>query len=413
MDLRKVAVITWHEYFTNVRRIGFIFTTLLFPAMGLIGILIAGFFSGQATSFLVSQFIPSETKPAGIVDHSGLFVPIAPDYAKNFVAFSDEPSAKSALVADTIASYAVIPADYFDKGRITWYTKGFFSGVSSPDTEDLQSYLVTRMLNGKVDNATLKRTAMPAQVDVITLDTKGEKQTGGALSFISGFIAPYIFSIMLFIAVFSSSGYLLRSVSEEKETRVIEIILSSVSPMELLTGKVIGLGALGLTQVAVWLASSVVLSGGLGALFAGAVFILNPGSFLLATIYFFLGYLLYGAIMATAGSLGTSLRESQQLAGLFTFWASIPWFFAGVLFSNPNAGIARVMSIFPLTAPTMMMLRLPMAQVPTIDIIGSIISLVISIPIVLWAGGKIFRIGLLMYGKRPAVREIWQALRKA
>ncbi|MBI5030084.1 MAG: ABC transporter permease [Chloroflexi bacterium] len=412
MDVRKISTIAWHEYLTNVRRISFILITLLFPAMGLISIIIAGYFSGEAASFLTSQFVP-EAKPSGIVDQSGLFTPIEPKFAKTFVAYSDEATARAALVGDTIASYAVIPNDYLETGRVMWYAKSIFGNASAPDGNDLRAFLVNRLLTGKVDDATLKRTTTPAKIDMITLDSKGESQTGGILSLISGFVAPYIFSIMLFAAVFSSSGYLLRSVSEEKETRVIEIILSSVSPMELLSGKVIGLGALGLTQVGVWIGSAIVLSGGLGALFAGAVFILNPGSFLFATIYFFLGYLLYGALMATAGSLGTSLRESQQLAGLFTFWASLPWFLVSVVLANPNAGIARALSFFPLTAPTMMMLRLPMADVPIIDIIGSIISLVISIPVALWAGGKIFRIGLLMYGKRPTVKEIWAALRKA
>jgi len=206
---------------------------------------------------------------------------------------------------------------------------------------------------------------------------------------------------------------LLRSVADEKETRVIEIVLSSVTPTELLAGKVIGLGALGLTQVGVWLASSFLLSGGLGAIVAGAVLILNPANFLLAVVYFLLGYLLFSVIMATAGALGSNPRESQQIAGIFSMTASIPWFFAGFLFANPNAPFARALSFFPLTAPTTMMLRLPLADVPWIDIVISLAVLLVSIPIMLWAGARIFRVGLLMYGKRPSVKEIFGALRKA
>jgi len=411
MNIRKVGTIAWHEYITNVRRVGFIFVTLMIPAFGLLVIVIAGFFSGEASRFLESQFTPP-TKPDGLVDHSGLFTPIAPQFAKNLIAYPDEATARAALLADKIDSYTIIPSDYMTTGKVTQYVTNIF-GNASADSVDLRTFLVKGILTGKVDDVTLTRAASPAKIDLITLDSKGTSQAGGALSVVSGFIAPYIFSILLFVAVFASSGYLLRSVSEEKETRVIEIILSSVSSTELLTGKVIGLGALGLTQVGVWLASSFAFSGGLGAMFAGAVLILNPGSFLLAAIYFFLGYLLFGAIMATAGSLGTSLRESQQLAGMFSFWASIPWFLAGVLFANPNAPIARVLSFFPLTAPTMMMLRLPIAPVPIEDIVGSIVVLLISIPVALWAGAKIFRMGLLMYGKRPALREIWATLRKA
>jgi len=410
--MRKIAIIAWHEYTTNVRRIGFIFVTLLFPALGLLGIVVAGFFSGEATSFLKSQFVPP-ARQTGIVDHARLFTPIAPQFAKSFVAYPDEAAAKRALLADQIAAYVVISADYIATGKVTSYTKSFFGSSSSSDSGDLRAFLVTGLLAGKVDQGVLTRVAAPAKLDLVTLDAKGKSQAGGGLAIVAGFVAPYIFSILLFVSVFASAGYLLRSVSEEKETRVIEIVLSSVAPTELMAGKVIGLGALGLTQVGVWLLSSFALSGGLGALFAGAVMILNPGSFVLAALYFLLGYLLFGAIMATAGSLGTNVRESQQLAGVFSFTASIPWFFAGVLFANPNATIARVLSFFPLTAPTMMMLRLPITEVPLVDIVGSIAVLVVSIPAALWAGAKIFRIGLLMYGKRPAFREIWGALRSA
>ncbi len=412
MRLDKIATIAWHEYVVNVRRIGFIFVTLLFPALGLLGLIAAGFFSGQMLSLARSQFVPP-AKPAGIVDDSRLFTPIASVFAKGFVAFDDEESAKRALLAEKIRAYYVIASDYLATGQVTAYTENIISGSASTESGDLRTFLVNGLLTGKVNDATLTRATNPIKLDLVTLDSKGNRQGGGSFSFIAGFVAPYIFSILLFVSVFAASGYLLRSVSEEKESRVIEIILSSVSPTELLAGKVIGLGALGLTQVIVWLGSGFLLSGGIGALVAGAVVLLNPGSFVVAALYFLLGYLLYGSLMAAAGSLGTSMRESQQIAGLFTFCAVIPWFFYGVLLANPNALLPRVLSFFPLTAPTMMMLRLPMSEVPLIDIIGSLVVLLISIPIALWAGARVFRMGLLMYGKRPAVKEIWRALRNA
>jgi ABC-2 type transport system permease protein len=342
-----------------------------------------------------------------------LFTPIAPSSAKGFRAFEDEEAAKRALLADQIRAYYVIAGDYMATGKITAYAENIVSSSAPGDSGDLRMFLVHRLLAGKVDDATLTRATNPVKLDLVTLDSKGKSQAGGAFSFVAGFVAPYVFSILLFISVFAASGYLLRSVSEEKESRVIEIILSSVAPTELLAGKVIGLGALGLTQIAVWLGSGFLLSGGIGALVAGAAVLLNPGAFVLATLYFLLGYLLFGALMAAAGSLGTSMRESQQIAGLFTFSAAIPWFFWGVLVANPNALLPRLLSFFPLTAPTMMMLRLPLTDVPAIDIFGSLAVLLVSIPVALWAGARIFRMGLLMYGKRPTVKEIWRALKGA
>ncbi len=410
--MSKVWIIARHEYAVNVRRVGFIFVTLLFPALGALGLFIAVFFSGQATSLLRSQF-SAEAQKTGVVDQSRMFTPIRVGYAKRFVAFSDEDLAKQALLSDQIGAFIVIPSDYLATGKITSYTKSGLSGITSLGSKDLNEFLVSGLLAGKVDQTYLARASNPVDLTPVTLDNEGNPSKSGGFSFIAGFVAPYVFSIMLFIAVFASSSYLLRSIADEKETRVIEIVLSSVSPTELLAGKVIGLGALGLTQVGVWLSSSLVLSGGLGAIVAGAVLVLNPTNFLLAALYFLLGYLLFGTIMATAGALGSNPRESQQLAGIFSFTAAIPWFFAGVFFTNPNTTLARLLSFFPFTAPTTMMLRLPLGDVPAIDVIASLVVLLISIPVVLWAGARIFRIGLLMYGKRPSVKEIVSALKSA
>jgi ABC-2 type transport system permease protein len=111
--------------------------------------------------------------------------------------------------------------------------------------------------------------------------------------------------------------------------------------------------------------------------------------------------------MAGIGALGATSQESQQLAGIFSFFAAIPYMLSGLMFVNPNALVARVLSFFPLTAPTMMMLRLPLADVPWVDVAGSIASLIVFIPAALWVGAKLFRVGLLIYGKRPTVKEMW------
>ncbi len=415
MNFGKIWVIARHEYLVNVRRLAFILVTLSIPAFGLVALLIAAFFGGQASSFLQRQFAEAGGVPMGIVDQSGIYAPLASQVADRYVFFPDETAAKNALLSDRVNAYIVIPADYIQSGKINAYIKqsGFMNSANALDSESLRGFLAGGLLDGKVDPAIRNRASDPANVNPVTLDNQGRPATGGTFSFIAGFVGPYAFSILLFISVFASSGYLLRGVSEEKETRVIEIVLSSVSASELLAGKVIGLGALGLTQIGVWLLSALLLSSGLGALIAGAVLILNPAPFLLAALYFLLGYLLFGTTMAAAGSLGTNMRESQQLAGVFSFMAAIPWFFAGFLFTNPNSSIARLLSYFPFTAPTMMMLRLPLTEVPTVDIVISLAVLMVSIPIVLWAGAKIFRMGLLMYGKRPALGEILRTLRAA
>jgi len=216
------------------------------------------------------------------------------------------------------------------------------------------------------------------------------------------------------MTIFVTSGYLLQGVAREKTSRVMEILLSSVTARELLAGKVLGLGALGLTQIVIWLLSSIALSGGaVGLLGVTIPLLVRPEVLVLGVVYYVLGFLVYAVLMGGVGALGTTQQESQQLAGIFSMMAAIPLMVGGFMFSNPNMTFVRVLSWFPFTAPTMMLLRLPMVEVPVVDIVGSIAVLIITIPAVLWAGSKVFRMGLLMYGKRPSLRQVLRALRQA
>ncbi len=411
-----ILTIARHEYAVNFRRPGFIFFTLLIPAMGLITLLIIAFFSGQALNFLETNFDRSSgvSVPTGLVDDSGLFSPLDPDFAEDYRLYPDEASARAALLAGDVDGYAVIPADYVATGDVQVYAVGGLFDAAGIDSDDLRDLLVHGLLAGQVGDAILERVSDPADVTPIMINGQGEPAGFGDFgSMLAGFIIPYMLSIFLIISVFTASSYLLRSVSEEKETRVIEVVLSSVTAAQLLAGKVLGLGALGLTQVLVWLLSAVLFSGGLGAVVAGLIVTLNPWVFVLSGVYFLLGYLLFGTLMAAAGSLGTSQRESQQMAGLFSFSAAIPFMFNSLIFANPNGAIPRFLSIFPLTAPTAMMLRLPLTTVSPLDLILSLGGLLITIPLALWGGAKIFRMGLLLYGKRPGLKQIFLALRQA
>jgi ABC-2 type transport system permease protein len=412
---QTIWTIARHEYLTNLRRPGFIFFTLLIPALGIIGLVIAAFFSGQAASFFEQQFA-GVNRPTGLVDQSGLYPSIPPEFAARYRAYPDEASARQALLDDDVKAYVVIPADYLETGELTAYaTGGFFDAVGVSESDSLRALLVQGLLSGQVDPPLVERAADPAEVNTVTLDENGQPTTdGNPFSTVAGFLIPYILSIFLIISIFTASSYLLRSVSEEKETRVIEVVLSSVPATQLLAGKVLGLGALGLTQVLVWLISSFMLTGGLGAVAAGVVVALNPVAFGLSALYVMLGYLLYGTLMAAAGALGTSMRESQQLAGIFSFASALPLMFNSLIITGPNTVVARALSYFPLTAPTTMMLRLPLSPtLPWLDIAISVGVLLVTIPLVLWAGAKIFRMGLLLYGKRPGVRQIVRALREA
>jgi ABC-2 type transport system permease protein len=412
--LSMIRTIAWHEYLVNLRRPGFIFFTLLIPALGLLVLLVAAFFSGQASQFFEDTFSPGAERPAGVVDYSGLYGTVPDEFAGSLRSYPNEAAALEALLAEEVTGYVVIPADYLATGEVTAYARGgLMETVSVAEGDVLEPFLVQGLLAGRVDPAVANRVADPADVVPIRLDEQGQPLSGNLASSIVGLIVPYVMSIFLIIAVFTASSYLLTSVSEEKESRVIEVVLSSVSAAELLAGKVLGLGALGLTQFLIWIGSGVLLSGGIGALFAGVVIALNPLVWILAGAYFLLGYLLYGTLMAAAGAMGTSQREGQQLAGWFTVAASVPLMFNSLFLANPNSTWVRALSIFPLTAPTAMMLRLPLTTVAPLDILLSLGGLLLAIPLVVWGGAKVFRMGLLLYGKRPGLKQVARALREA
>jgi ABC-2 type transport system permease protein len=414
MDWTKVWVVARHEYLTTIRRAGFIIMTAIVPAMGIVTLLIGTLFAGQARqlgAFFEKQFEVGD-KAIGVVDETGYFSPLLPKYQEDFVPYASEKEAESALQAEEVSKVLLIGEDYLETGRVVVVSVGSgFSAATVSDSATVRAFLVDHLLEGEVDPALQQRAAAPVDAQPRVISSGGETQGEGAWGFAFTFIIPYFLAVFLVMTIFMSSGYLLQSVAEEKDSRVIEIIVSSVRPMELMAGKVAGLGTLGLTQVLIWVASAVGLSGGAVALLAVAgAFAIPARILILGVVYYLLGFTLYAILMASVGALGTTAQESQQLASIFSFFAAIPYMISGFLFTNPNVIFARVLSFFPLTAPTMMLLRLPLAEVPWVDVAGSIAALLISIPIALWAGAKLFRVGLLVYGKRPTLREIWLIL---
>ena len=210
-----------------------------------------------------------------------------------------------------------------------------------------------------------------------------------------------------------SSSYMVQGLGDEKESRLIEVLLSSVSTRQLLIGKVLGLGAAGLVQVVIWLASIPLLLGLASSTFGGFFSEIQlPANFLvLGMVYFILGYLLFAALSAGTGAISPSAREGQQLSMIYTMLVFVPIWFSSLLFIFPNSPIWVVLTIFPVTAPMAAMLRLGVSDIPTWQLAVSLAVLALSIIGVLFLAIRSFRIYLLMYGKRPGWGEIIRTLR--
>ncbi len=416
--MSKIWTIARHEYLTNVRRIGFRLMLLGVPLLGLIGLLASGLFSGQIGSALEAQFTGIQSasdQRFGVVDQSGLFSPILPAYQPRFATYASTTAGRDAIRTGEIQHLLVIPADYLDEGVIQVIAKDT-SIAALPDSEVLRPFFVDHLVGDQIDPALRTRLHNVYNLVQLPLNGQGEAIDRGVANFFLSFFLPYMMGLLLVMTIFVSGGYLLRGVAEEKESRIIELMLSSVTADQVLTGKVLGLGALGLTQIGVWIISFVLL-GWVGAQWLGlpipglALFFDRPALPFLLILYYLLGFLVYAVLLGAIGALGTSMRESQQLSGFISLFALLPVMLGGFILPNPNGTLARVFSYFPLTAPTMMMLRLPLSTVAVLDIIVSIAVLLITIPLVLWLGARLFRLGLLLYGQRPGLAQIMRALR--
>ncbi len=408
--MTKVLTIALHEYWINVRRPDFIIFTSLVPLLGIAALIVSLFFGRQAGGAIVRMF-DSGSDVTAVVDRSGEFTPILSRFEEEYVHYGDEAEARTALESGELQRVVVVPDTYRQEGEVTVVTEG--SRFSGSGTSGLRAFFTAHLVEEIGDETLQARLIDPYDAQVEYIGEQAQA-SGGVAGEILSFIVPFLFGILLAVTIFVSSGYLVRSVAEEKSSRVIEIVLSSVTPQQLLAGKVIGLGALGLTQILVWIASAAGLSGGLVVL-AGIMLplLMRVEVFGLALVFYILGFGVYAVLIAAIGTLGSSFQESQQITGIFIFIAAIPMMLTGVIMTNPDAMVVRVLSWFPLTAPTTMMLRLPLADVPWFDVAGSIILLLVTIPVVVWLGAKVFRLGMLMYGKRPGVLEIVRLLKHA
>jgi ABC-2 type transport system permease protein len=212
------------------------------------------------------------------------------------------------------------------------------------------------------------------------------------------------------VSIFITSGYLLQSVTEEKENRVVEILLSSVPALPLMAGKVVGLGAAGLTQVAIWVGTAMVALPLINQQFALSISI-PVVTLILAVVFFALGYLSYGAIYAAVGALSPGAREAQQYASFFGFVAVIPIVLLPLFLSDPNGAAPFVLSLLPLTAPASVLAVLALSDSPPwLLIAASLVSQVAFVVVAIGAAGRIFRATVLLYGVRPSVRRIVGAM---
>jgi ABC-2 type transport system permease protein len=402
--MNKTLLILRHEFGHTVKRRGFIIMTLIVP---LIALLLIGVFQ------LISGVAGPTTEPTniGYVDELGGFQQYTVQGNITLVRFDTPGGATDALVSGDIGEYFIIPPDYISTGLIDRYTLEKQLAASPTVTAAISNFLLGNLLAGKVPEATITRIEAPINLVTTRLTETGAvaPEQGGY----GNFVIPFVFGILLALSIIVSSTYLLQGLGEEKENRVMEILLSSVSARQLLTGKVFGIGATGLMQVAVWVIAAPLLLNLASSSIGGFLSTIQlPANFIvLAVVYFILGYSLFAVISASIGAISSGSREGQQLIGVFTIPLLIPLWFTSLIMFFPDNPIWVFFAIFPLSAPVEVIIRLGVSAIPAWQLVTSVGVLVLTIVGILFLTTKIFRTYLLMYGKRPSVAEVLRNLR--
>jgi len=403
----KTALIMKHEFLEVVKRKGFVVLTLLFPMIALIALGIYQIVQNTDT-------IP-ETTTIGYVDEAGGYNEFTTQPGGiTFVTYDTRQAATAALLAHDIDEYFIIPEDYVSRGTVLRYTVKKEIELPGEIYRAMKSFLLGNLLEGRTSPEVAERAQQPLYLATTRLEETGEVATdqGG----FGAFFLPLIFGFLLIMAIGSSSGYMLQGLGEEKENRIMEILLSSVSTRQLLTGKVLGLGAAGLVQIIIWLLSAVFLAQ-LASTTVGGEFsnIQIPNNFvLLGIVYFVLGYLLFAVLMAGVGAIGATAKESQQMSVIFILPAIVP-FYVFIFFTreNPEHIINTILTMIPITAPMSVFIRLGISEIPTWELLLSISLMIAGIVGGLVLAAKVFRTFLLMYGKTPTLGEIIRSLRQA
>jgi ABC-2 type transport system permease protein len=404
--MNKTLLVLKHEFRKIVRSKTFIILTLALPLLVILGF---GIYKGVQEWYHPGA--PEEVK-IGYVDEVGTFDEYTNQGDVLFVLYQSEDAAKQALLDKGVKEYFVISPDYLSTGLITRYTQAREAQPSEKTREQISDFLISNLLSDEVSPEIIERAKTPAILASIRLDENGEIASGQDM--VSSYVLPMVFVVIFMISIFFSSGTLFQSITEEKENRMIEILLSSVSTRQLLVGKILGLGASGLIQVAVWFITleifAEVASGTIPALSDLSI----PASVLAwAVVYFILGYLLFAALYSGIGSIVPSAKEGQGLSVIVVLPAILPYYFSYFIISNPEGALSKALTFFPLTGPITAMIRIPINGIAPWEIALSIIILIGSVALTMWIAAKAFRVFLLMYGKRPALREIFRYLREA
>jgi ABC-2 type transport system permease protein len=360
-----------------------------------------------------------EPKPIGIVVLSSDLA-LAPDDLPGFLAFSDRQEGADALVEETVKEVFVISGDYLETGQVEWLHgaggvfSGFDPGPSGASAAAVRAYLRTALAAEEVAPDVLARAVAGAAFEGVRIGDDGLPVEEDAGTELVTFIVSFASTLLLMFSIMIGAAGLAQAVTEEKQNRMMEVLLTSVKPLSLMAGKVLAIGMAELIMITVWVVSVVVIVPLVFDAIPNAPDLPVDLGVLVWVLAFFLGgYFVSAVIMAGIGAASTGLREANQLAFLVIIPLVVPIQLMVPILSSPDGVLARVLSFIPFTAPPTMMLRLAAGGVSVLESLASLAVITLAGVALLWFSARVFRAGLLMYGQRMNFRRVMAALRDA
>ena len=428
----KVWIIARSEYLRRVRSRAFILTTLLLP------LALVAFFAGIVL-LTITAIKQDEGHTIAVVDSTRVLGPALVSTSDDAIRFTvaQEPAAslRTAVLEGSYDGYLVLPPGSIEgEGQIAYYTKESGGSILENRMERRIEGVVEeeRMRRQNLDPAVIQALRANVSLRMIRLTDEGE-EAGGTGLFIGIGMGMGMLIVMMMLVY---GSVVMQGVIDEKSSRVVEVIVSSVKPFQLMLGKVVGIGAMGLTQLVFWSLLMLTISTAAGSVIA---LFLDPGQYSLAetastaqlmkaadinlpsfptalfvwlTVYFLGGYLFYASIYAAIGSMVESQQDAQGflvpvmlpiIVAMYTLVAQV---------ESPDSTLSITLSMVPLTSPVSAIIRLAVSDVPLWQTLLSLTILFASFVGVIWLAGRIYRVGILMYGKKPSLRELGRWIRQ-
>lgn len=312
--------------------------------------------------------------------------------------------AKTALQEKTIDAIMVIPAGIMDTSKSKYFARSLSNFKVIDELRNTLSHTVIlqRMENQGVAVEMAESISKRVKMDTFEVNKEGKLTEGNELMVLLG---PFFFVFLLVMAIFINGQLLLRSVIEERTNRMVEILLSTVSARELMTGKILGLGSLGMVQILFYLSIGVIFG------MVKGIEIVRFDELPILFIYFLTGYFFFASIYATLGTLFDNEQDAQQSMTIVSIIAMVPLMGSFYFMANPTALVTKILSFVPPMTPFMMILRISSDAAEPWEIAATVVLMIVSVWGMMTLAGKIFRTALLMYGKRATLPEIWRWIR--